>query len=134
MFNQQKIYEEVARAGQQILSIQSEQTETVDENIYLNSNKIFPSNDLSTSGRSLLGNSGIEAISYKTPEPAVPSIQTNAGKKPDRKATKRPRQSQITNQSELSSATTKYDSRAIWAFSTYSILSNQAFLLCGSIW
>ena len=67
MFNQQKIDEEVARAVQQILSIQNEQTETVDENIYLNSNEIVPSNNLSTSVRSVSGNSDMKEISYKTP-------------------------------------------------------------------
>ena len=85
MFNQQKIDEEVARAVQQILSVQNEQTETIDENIYLNSNDIVPSNDLSTSMRSVSGNSHIEETSYKTPESSVPSIDTNAGKKPARK-------------------------------------------------
>ena len=109
IFNQQKIDEEVARAVQQILSNQSEQTETVDENIYLNSNDIVPSNDLSTSVRSVSGNSYIEESRYKTPESSVPSIATNAGKKPARKSTKRSRQSQITNQGELTSAATKYD-------------------------
>ena len=109
MFNQQKIDEEVARAVQQILSVQNEQTETIDENIYLNSNDIVPSNDLSTSMRSVSGNSHIEETSYKTPESSVPSITTNAGKKPARKSTKRSRQSQITNQGELTSAATKYD-------------------------
>ena len=81
IFNQQKIDEEVARAVQQILSVQNEQTETVDENIYLNSNDIVPSNDLSTSMRSVSGNSHIEDPNYKTPESSVPSIDTNAGKK-----------------------------------------------------
>ena len=33
MFNQRKVDEEIARASQQILSIQTEQTGTVDENI-----------------------------------------------------------------------------------------------------
>ena len=107
LFNK-KIDEEVARAVQQILSIQNEQTETVDENIYLNSNEIVPSNDLSTSVRSVSGNSDIEEISYKTPESSVPTIDTNVGKKPGRKSTKRPRQSQIANQGELISAATKY--------------------------
>ena len=109
VFNQQKIDEEVARAVQQILSNQSEQTEPVDENIYLNSNDIVPSNDLSTSVRSVSGNSYIEEPNYKTPESSVPSIDTNAGKKPVRKSTKRSRQSQITNPGELNSAATKYD-------------------------
>ena len=109
MFNQQKIDEEVARAVQQILQIQNEQTETVDKNIYLNSNEIVPSNDLSTSVRSVSGSSDIEAISYKTPASSVPSIATNAGKKPARESTKRPRQSQITNHSDLTSAATNYD-------------------------
>lgn len=109
MFNQQKIDEEVARAVQQILSIQNEQTETGDDNIYLNSNEIVPSNDLSTSVRSVSGNSDIEDISYKTPESSVPTIDTNVGKKPAGKSTKRSRQSQITNQGELTSAATKYD-------------------------
>ena len=40
MLNQQKIDEEAARAVQKLLSIQNEQTETVDDNIYLNSNEI----------------------------------------------------------------------------------------------
>ena len=40
VFNQQKIDEEVARAVHQILSVQNEQTETVDDNIYLNCNEI----------------------------------------------------------------------------------------------
>ena len=66
IFNQQQIDEEVARAVQQILSVQNEQTETVDENIYLNSNDIVPSNDLSTSMRSVSGNSHIEDPNYKT--------------------------------------------------------------------
>ena len=109
MFNQQKIDEEVARAVQQILSNQNEQIETVDEDIYLNSNDIVPSNDLSTSVRSMSGNSDIDETSYKTPESSVPSIGTNGGKKPARKSTKRPRQFQVTNQSELTSSATKYD-------------------------
>ena len=36
MVNQQQIDEEVTRGVQQILSTQNEQTETVDQNIYLN--------------------------------------------------------------------------------------------------
>ena len=40
MLNQQKVDGEVARAAQKLLSIQNEQTETVDDNIYLNSNEI----------------------------------------------------------------------------------------------
>ena len=91
MFNQQQIDEEVARAVQQILSIRNEQTETIDENIYLNSNEIVPSNDLSTSMRSVSGDSYIEEPNYKTPESSVPSNDTNAGKKLARKSTKRPR-------------------------------------------
>ena len=59
MLNQQKIDEEAARAVQKLLSIQNEETETVDDNIYLNSNEIVPSNDLSTSVRSASGNSDI---------------------------------------------------------------------------
>ena len=40
MLNQQKIDEEAARAVQKLLSIPNEQTETVDDNIYLNCNEI----------------------------------------------------------------------------------------------
>ena len=90
MFNQQKIDEEVARAVQQILSNQNEQTETVYENIYLHSNEIVPSHDLSTSVRSMSGNSGLEEISYKTPESSVPAIDTNVGKKTCQEVNKTP--------------------------------------------
>ena len=55
------------------------------------------------------GNSYIEESSYKTPELSVPSIGTNVGKTPARKSTKRPRQSQVISQGELTSKATKYD-------------------------
>ena len=81
MLNQQKIDEEVARAVQQILSSQNEQPETVEDNTYLNSNDIVPSNDLSTSVRSVSGYSDLDETSYKTSESSVLSIDPTAGKK-----------------------------------------------------
>ena len=96
------IDEEVARAVQQLLSIQKENSGMRDNLTHLSEGVIEASASSPSPTKETSCNMDIDTMNYKTPENEsfVPANEVYAGKKHNKRSIKRSRQSQITDQSD----------------------------------